>query len=790
MWRNYLKIAYRNLLKHKTNTTVNIFGLAIGVSVALLITTFTLYEFSFDTWMPGSENTYRIYRSWGGDGGTAWSPSRLAGKLRDDFPEVRAATGVGPQGEVLVEYQRNKLYVEQVAQVDSTFFEVVQLPLIAGSAQTVLNQPKSIVIAKPLARRLFGTEDPMGKTIKYDGEDGYTITGVFDFKGQNAHLDYEMYTPFTWYSDAWTGNNRSTYISIHPDTDVATLQNKITDAITKLILVEYENINYTPTEDDLAQWRLQPMHDIYLHSDNIGWISGKEGNLRFIYIFIIVAILILIIAMINYVNLATAQAVERAQEVGVRKVSGAARSQLVRQFLSESTVQSLIAGAIGLMLAEILLPIFAQIVDRDLNSLFFTEPVAIGIALLVFSAAIGLMAGVYPALVLSSFAPSRAFQHAMKLKQEKGTLRRILVSAQFAITLSLLILMAFVYQQVNFMLNHDLGFSPDQVISVVMNDRNSSKKVTALREQFLSIKGVKNITVASRLPGGFIPDWGMKQEGREEMLNPNVIFADEAYLNTLQIDLLEGRFLSSEFAQDTVNNFVVNRAFIEDYQIQNPLGTRIKFSSEDEFGQIVGICDNFHFTNVTRKVRPLVIGGQGNRWYSAIRTDTKDLTSTIKGVTNLWSKIEPDHPIRLSFLDADFQKQYEEHQRLGRTMLYATLLTLLIALMGLFGLTAFLVRKRIKEIGIRKVLGASVPSILGLFLQDFMRVILISFTLAVPISYFFTQRWLQDFASRISIKPWTFLLAFMAMVVVVVLTVSVRTLAAARSNPVESLRTE
>ncbi len=790
MWTNYLKIAYRNLLKHKTNTTVNILGLSLGIAVALLISTFVLHEYSFDKWIPNSENTYRIYRSWGSDGGTAWSPSHLAGKLTDDFPEIEAATGISPRGETLVEYGLTKLYVEEVAQVDSTFFQVVQLPYIAGDPLTALQKPKSLVIAQSLAARLFGDENPLGKTLKYDSEEGYTVMGVFDTKGQNVHLDYEIYTPFTWYSDSWTGNNRATYAKVKSNTDIALLESKITEAITKLILMEYDKINHTPTQDDLAAWKLQPMHDIYLHSSDIGWISGREGNIRYLYIFIVVAILLLFIALINYVNLATAQASERAQEVGVRKVSGAVRTQLVRQFLSESTLQAIGAGIIGLALSKLLLPIFSSIVDRNLDSILWSPTILTVGGVLLFAVLVGLIAGFYPALILSSFQPSRAFSHQGSMSQEKGTLRKILVTTQFAITLSLLIVMAFIYRQVNHMLNHDLGFNPDQVVSIIMNDRSTQRKVTGLKEQFLNIPGVKNISLSSTLPGRFIPDWGMKQEGREEMLNPNVIFADEGFLSTLQIGMIEGRFLSSEFAQDTVNNFVVNQTFVDRFQIEDPIGTRVKFSSEDEFGTIVGVCEDFHFTSVTRDVRPLVIGGQGNRWYTSLQVETKDLSATVASITDLWSRIEPDHPIRLSFLDAEFQKQYEEHQRLGKSMLYATILTLFIALMGLFGLTAFMVRKRMKEIGIRKVLGASSSGIVALFLKDFLRVVSISFLIALPIGYLATNRWLEDFASRITMEPWTFLGAFLLILMVTIGTVALRTLSAARSNPVNSLRSE
>ena len=791
MLRNHLKIAYRNLLKHTSTSSVNVLGLALGMAVSLLIAVYIWHEFSFDHWIPESENTYRVFRSWDGDqSGTVWSPSRLAGKLRDDFPEVISATGLSPQRDVLLNYQNNKLYIKQVAGVDSTFFETVQIPLVAGNPTTVLQQPKSLIISQQLADRVFKDENPLGKTVEIDGEESYQITGIFDLADQNTHLDYDAYMPITWYSDSWTGNNRATYLRLRPDANITQLENKITETITKLILQEYESINYSPRPEELAHWSLQPINDIYLHSANIGWISGREGDIRYVRIFLMVAFLILCIAIINYVNLATAQSTGRAQEVGVRKVSGAGKRQLVSQFLTESIIQALFAGLIALGLAELLMPVFERLVDRDLPSLVQQYPVVYAFGTLGLALLVGATAGGYPAFVLSSFKPGRAFRAHRMDRVEKGTLRKVLVSVQFAITMILLISMAFINRQVNYMLDYDLGFSSEQVVSITMNSQESAGKVNSLREQFLTIPGVKNLSVASRLPGGFVPDWGMTQEGRDEMLNPNVIFSDPHFLNTLEIPLVEGRFLSDDFAADTVNNFVVNEAFVQEYQIEDPVGTRIKFSSEEVFGRIVGVCQNFHFADVSRKVRPLVIGGQDNRWYTAIRVETKKLESTLADIKDIWSNIEPKHPIRMGFLDASFQQQYEEHRRLGRSMLAATILTLFIALLGLFGLTDFLVRKKVKEIGIRKVLGASTMGIIFLFIREFLIILTISFVIALPLSLYTTQTWLQEFAHRISIDPWTFIISFAIIILITVLTVALRSFYAAQVNPVESLRSE
>ncbi|MDH3652242.1 MAG: FtsX-like permease family protein, partial [Saprospiraceae bacterium] len=493
--------------------------------------------------------------------------------------------------------------------------------------------------------------------------------------------------------------------------------------------------------------------------------------------------------IINYVNLSTAQATERAKEVAIRKVTGANKNQLIRQFLTESILQALLASLLGLGLAEFFLPIFETIVDRDLQLMGSAVFPMVVLFMLLLALFLGILSGIYPALGLSSLSPVNIFQNK-KSGTGAGRFRRILVTAQFSISIGLLILMAFIYKQVNLMLDHDLGFKPHQVVKITLNDKNSHRKIEQLRTQFMNIPGVTNVTTSSRLPGQSLPDWGMAQEGVEDMLNPRVLFTDPHFLETLDIPLVSGRFLSSEFAADTVNSFIVNEAFVQEFNLKEPLGTKVKFSFEDEFGEIVGVCQNFHYSGLQSAVAPLAISGAHNRWYAAIQLSTTAIDATIDKLKDLWRHIEPEHPIRLSFLDEEFEAQYREHQQFGRSILYATILTLIIALMGLFGLTTFSVQKRLKEIGIRKVLGASTSGILFLFSRDFIRMIILAFLIGAPLSLFFTNKWLENFATRIQADVWTFAAALAIVLMVTMLTVGIRTFAAARSNPVESLRDE
>jgi len=789
MLRNYIKIAYRNLFKNKVTSTINIVGLALGMTVVLLIGLYIHHEKSYDQWINGKENIYRVYRDWGENSNTVWTPGPLAKKLVSNFPEVINAAGLGLNGESMVEYRNDKIYVENTALIDSTFFETVPLTFKYGNSRQVMNSPKSVVLSEKLSERIFGNMNPVGEVVKLLDEEEYTVAGVLDMKGKTSHLDYDLYFPFYWDAPNWTGNNRATYLRLLPGTSVATLEAKIDKEVNKLIEKEYLANNYVPTAEDYPAWRLQPMVDIHLHSSNFYWIANNEGSMRHIYIFFIIAVLVLSVAVINYVNLSTAQATKRAKEIGVRKTSGARRRQLTSQFLTETLFQSFIAIVLALLLTELLLPIFNQITNRELQ--FFGENFnwmifpAIGIAIVI-----GLLAGSYPAVVMSAFNPVSALKSNFMKTGEKGFFRKILVSGQFTITIALLVVMAFVYRQVNFMIKHDLGFHPDQVMVVPMNFGSSHRKVESLKSEFLNIPGVELVSTSSKLPGDHLPDWSMLVEGQDENVNPNVIFSDENFQQTLGIEMKDGRFLQRGIAADSVDNFVVNEAFVEKYNIENPIGKKVKFSFSENFGQIVGVMKNFHMNGLSHKIRPLVMTANHSRTFASFKLSTHDIAPTVASIERIWSRIEPRHPMRYTFLDEDFNKQYAEQQRFGETMLYATLLTLFIAMLGLFGLTAYSVERRTKEIGIRKVLGATTAGIVGLLSLEFLKLVLIAILIAIPIGWYFSNMWLEDFALRTNLSWWVFLLAGTAALGVAILTVGFQSMKAALANPIKSLRSE
>ncbi|MEM1323308.1 MAG: ABC transporter permease [Bacteroidota bacterium] len=785
---SYFKIAFRQLARNKVFSGLNILGLALGMALAILIAVFIRSEFSYDTWMEGSELTYRLNRNRGGTG-TSWTPSNLAQKLMSDYPEVVAASGQAPSGERLLSYGDKDLYIQETSTVDSTFFNVLGMKFLHGDPATALDQPNSMVITHELAERVFGTDNAIGKVVTYDGEEEFIISGVLDSKGRLSHLRSEIFTRFTWFSESWTGNNRSTYARLHPDVNVPAFETKITKDINKLIEQEYLASNYTPNKEDFFNWGLQPLHEVYLHSSNFNTVMHANGNIDTLYIFGFIAFIVLAVAIINYINLSTAQASQRSKEVGVKKVAGAGRRMLTTQFISESIIQASIAGVFALLLAEIGLPFFNKIIDRELE-LFSGDPSWVILCTVVLAILVGVIGGSYPAFVMSAFKPATALKANFMRTGNKGIFRKVLVIGQFSASITLLIVMFFIYRQVNFMIEEDLGFQADQVLSIPMSFDDSFRKVERLKSRIKQIQGVQEVTTTSTMPGRFFSDWQVLIEGRPNAISPYVIFTDGDFDNSLDIEMVAGRFIDDNIGADSISNYIVNEEFVKRYNISQPIGQRMKFGFQEAYGQIVGVAKDFHFHDLSREIMPLVMNANSWRNFTGIKLSTANLAETIAALKEIWTEVEPSHPMRYTFLDEDFARQYEEQQRFGKAILYATFLTLFIALLGLIGLTTFTLERRTREIGIRKVLGASVSGIISLISKDFVKLIGFSTLIAVPIGYVLISRWLEDFAHQTELVWWGFAGAGLVILGISFLTVFLQSIRAALANPVESLRSE
>jgi len=790
MFKNHLKIAFRQLSKNKIFSGINILGLSLGMALAILIAVFIRNEMSYDSWMADSENTYRVYRTKGNN--TAWTPSPLAEKLRTDYPEVISATGFATDENRLITYDGKDIYVEKTADVDSTFFKVIGMKLLHGDKETAFDQVNGMVVTDKMANRLFGDKNPIGEIVRYHGIYDYIITGVIDTENKKSHMQAEVFTRFTWYSTYWSGNSRLTYVRLKPTANPQVLAKKIDTDATTLIRQEMVARNNNFKETDFYSWHLQPFNEVYLHSQ--GWTAQGElvGSIRNVYIFGFIALLVLLVAIINYVNLTTARASQRSKEVGVRKVTGAGRSLLTTQFIVESVMQAAVSGVFALLLAEIGLPFFNTITNRELAVLASKPGWIIIAGTFVLSAITGVLAGFYPAFVMSAFKPVTALKSNFLKTGNKGLFRKVLVTSQFAVSITLLIVMAFIYRQVNFMMDKDLGFKPDQVLTIPMNNDNSFRRVTQLKNRFKQIPGVQQVTTASSMPGGNLPDWPMVIQGRTERFVPYIIQGDADYAKTLDLELVAGRFFDKNIGQDTINSYIVNETFVKEYNIDNPIGQKVRWDwdGDEDFGQIIGVMKDYHTQGLASKIEPIVMSGRNWRNHVGIKLSTTDLPKTIAAIEQLWAEIEPTHPMRYSFLDETFMAQYDDQQRFGQTILYATLLTLFIALLGLFGLTAFTVERRTKEIGVRKVLGASVGGIITLLAKDFMKLLGLAFVIAIPLAYTLSNKWLANFVYRTDLVWWVFVSAGIIILTVGFLTVCLQSVKAALANPVEAIKSE
>ncbi len=544
--------------------------------------------------------------------------------------------------------------------------------------------------------------------------------------------------------------------------------------------------------DKYPDWKLQPLRDVQLSAGEIGGPFSGQGDERTVYVIALVALVIVTIASINYMNMATAQAARRAREVGVRKVTGAHQSQLMVQFLAEAVLQCLLALPIAILLTELTLPAFENVVARDLD-LSWSVWGQLVPSLLLLIAGLSIVSGSYPAFVLSGYRPTDVLKGKWLRRDQGKVLRQSLVVVQFTGAIVATIVMFFIYQQIRFMQNQEVGFRGEQVMVIAVNTPDTYEKITSLRSRILQNPQVVAVTSADGLPGSDHSDYGFQLGGREQSINSDIFFVDADYPEALDLEILAGRFLS--LSDTSTNTFVVNEAFVQEYGLEEPIGQPLNFTGATE-GEIVGVVKDFNYSSLEYNIRPLVFSGAirplRGGWVSsvAVRLQTNNLRETIAEVEDFWQQIEPNHPIRYTFLDDDFAGLYAEQERLGQTLLYATFITLFIALLGLFGLASYVAERRTKEIGVRKVLGASVQQIVTLLGIDFLKVVLVSGLIAAPIAWWLSRRWLADFAYQTDITVTPFLVAIVLAVLVAVLTVSARAIKAALANPVDALRSE
>jgi len=796
MFKNYLKIASRNILRHKGYSFINIVGLAVGMAVCILILLWVQDELSYDRFHKNHNDIYRVIQIWrkGGESHNPVTPAALAPALKEEFPEIVNAARFRGVGRILLKCSEHHFYEQGGAFTDPAAFSMFTFPFVKGNPQTALSNPHSIVLTEPMARKYFGEENPLGKTIEIKNllrtttgdsalTDVFTVTGVLKDIPGNSHLQFDFLLPLQLLDKSirmdWHNTIYFTYVQLGKDTVQKDVEQKIYSYLQK------------PDPDSTASLYLQPLNRIHLYSEFSTDVAG-QGSIKIVIIVSIIAFSILLIACINFMNLATARSSNRAKEVGVRKVAGARKADLVRQFFSEAFFLSLIALLFSLLLVELLLPAFNQLTRKEL-SLDFAGNGTIFLMLVGVGLVTGVIAGSYPALFLSSFKPVSVLKGVLKtgIGIRGSFFRKTLVVAQFSLTIILIIGTVVLYKQLNYIQDKTLGFDKEQLIYIPLNTE-LRQKYEAVKSEWLQNPSIIGVTAASSLPSFgrdiYTEDvhWEGKTPDQDVLMNGISIGYD--FVKTFKIEVKGGRHFSTRFPADR-SNFVVNEAAIKVMGIKDPIGQPFTFG--ERTGTIIGVVKNYHFKSLRQQIEPLVLR-LSPEWvnYLFVRLKPGDIRDTIDLLEKKWEKTVPGYPFEYYFVDGLLNNLYAIEQQVGKVLRGFTFLAVIVASLGLFGLASFMAEQRTKEIGVRKVLGSSTLSVVVLLSKEFCKWVLAANVIAWPIAFLAVDRLLQVYAYRTPVGIAIFLLSGGLALAIAFLTVCYQSLKAALANPVEALRYE
>ncbi len=803
MIKNYIKIAIRNIIKHKGFSTINIVGLAIGIACSILILVFVAHELSYDSFHEKADRIYRIaVRASIGDTkiNQTYSSSETFRKLIEDFPEIEVGVKFLNLGKTPIVLGEKTFFESQFFAVDATFFDVFTFPLIQGDPTTVLQNPNSMVISKDTALKYFGSTDAVGKILRADfsygpGNVDFEITGVSENVPANSHFHYDLLASSatfpTYINDTgWTSNNFITYVVLQEGITAKWFNERLKEFTRKHM--GGEQFDAWVAKGNFWEYFLQPLTKIHLTSDLNGEFEAN-GNETYVYIFSVLSLIILLIACINFMNLSTAKSSLRAKEVGMRKVVGSGRSRLVLQFLSESVLLSYIALAIGVLLVIILLPLSKNLIGRQIAFHYF-DNLSIILLLLALGLIVGLISGSYPAFFLSSFKPIVALKGNKTSGKSGSWLRNSLVIVQFTISIFLIIGTLVVNQQLKFFQNKKLGFDKEQVL-VIQNPGALGNNTIPFKEELRKYSSITNVSGSTTLPGQSFSNIGFGAEGVDESFTLNLCICDYDFLETLKLELAQGRFFSRDFTSDT-HAAVLNEKAVELLGWEDPIGKKINnWSRERGNFVVIGVIKDYNYESLHQEIRPQALflsTGYFTRVesYISVRLNTEHIPETISRIEDTWKAFAPQVPFQYSFLDKDYDNLYINEKQTKKLFSLFSFLAIFIACLGLFGLASFIADQKTKEIGIRKVLGASVPKIVKNLNKSFLKWVLMANFIAWPIAWFGMNRWLENFPYRIGLAWWMFVLAAVLAVVIALITVSFQTVKAALKNPIDSLRYE
>ncbi|MCD6091403.1 MAG: ABC transporter permease [Bacteroidales bacterium] len=784
MIKNYFKIAFANLMKSRVYSSISISSLSVGLAVVILLFLYVSNELSYDRYHEKSDNIYRLCQE-----AHPYQAPGAAKLLTEKLPEIKSYARILPRDNILVQFDEQKYKEDLVAWVDAELFEIFSFEFINGNPETSLQQPGTAVLTESTARKYFGNENAIGKTFKVSGEYDYTVVGVIKNIPQNSHFTFDIFLTLAdgnkmygenW-MDSWGWNNFLVYFEMQDQFSKPDLEAKISE-----LLKDYNNADGIP-----EQYTVQNLKDIHLYSSHFLGDIQPQNSITYVLIFSAIALLILLIASFNYVNLLTANATTRVTEIGVRKTFGATRKQLAMQFISESIIVFFISFLISLIIVWLSLPIFNELSGKALSFSILINP-EIMLMLVAVMLLVGILAGWYPAFVLSSYSPTKVMKSSNSGISSKFQIKKILVGAQFTIVIVLIASATVMLRQISFLQDKDLGFDKEAVLHTIF-DFGDEAKYNNLKQTLLNETFVSSVSTASRIPSGSLSNQGyVRTEGQEEAILIPYVHVNFDYFRTLGIKPIQGRLFSDQFKTDAVESVILNKAAVALIGLEgDPIGQTIRCNWPKSNRKIVGIIDNINFESLYNKVKPAVfVIYYPLAYHIIVKVKPSNLISSKNSITEICQSIYPNEVIEFSFLDAQLEQRYQKDYNTFQLMGYFAVLAIILASMGLLGMASFIITGRTKEIGLRKVNGATVSEIMTMLNISFVKWMGISFVIATPIAYYSMNKWLENFAYKASLSWWIFALAGIISLVIVLLTVSGLSYRAARRNPVEALRYE
>lgn len=788
---NYFRVAFRNMKRHKGYTLVNGLGLALGFAGALLIGLFVKNELSYDTFHKNAGRIYRLgmYMEYNGrQHKLAMTPPGYAPVLKERYTEVEDFARLLPYPSVVLIRGENR-FTQSVMFADGNLFEIFSFPMVYGPSEGLLRQKNRIVLSRSAAKKYFGDENPVGRTLSLNNERDLLVDGVFEDIPRNSHIRFHALVSMPTIADEafygtealneYYASNFYSYLLASPDAEPAAIK----EAAAGLVREFHEN----PPGRKLEPF-LESLPSIYLHSDAM-YGTGQSGEFKYVLIFSGIALFILIMASINFINLTTARSATRAREIGIRKVSGGDRLSLVRQFLTESAVMSLLSMGLALIAVWAILPHFNRLTGKALSLNFLAEPVLL-VQVLALALGVGLVSGLYPALALSAITPARVLKGHQTALRAAGRMRKALVVFQFMISVALIFGSLTIYKQMRYLQEKDLGFNKDNMLVISLSSSQIREKSEVLKQELLSNPDVLGVTVASRQMGAVYGGWSVETDSGDEV-TVTAVYADPDYLRVHEMDIAEGRDFSREMTTDK-NAYLINEAAAEKLGRERALGMHLTLQRVSD-GHVIGIVRDVNHRSLHQRPEPLVITGfpsDSFRRYMTVKIRGGNISATIASIRGVWKKMEPNQPFAFHFLDETLDELYWREKRTGRLVLDFTLLAILICGLGLFALASYAAQQRTKEIGVRKVLGAGPARITAMLCWDFLKTVLAAVVLAAPFAWWFMSRWLANYAYRIQIDPGLFVMTALTALGIALLTVGCQALNAACTDPVKALKYE